>query len=71
MMLWLCYGVQKFNDDAILFGENQCKKNGILRFERCFQWAFGWNPVNYARITCLFHCINTCRVPREMLEHLT
>ena len=44
------YGVRKFNADTILFGENQCKKIGILRFQRRFQWAFGWNQVKYARI---------------------
>ena len=42
--------------DAILFGENQCKKNGILRFKRCFQWAFGWNQIKYARITITHVC---------------
>ena len=26
------YDVRKFTADAILFGENQCKKNIILRF---------------------------------------
>ena len=31
MTLWRRYDVRKFNADAILFGENQCKKNGILR----------------------------------------
>ena len=31
MMLWWCYDVRKSNGDAILFGEIQCKKNGILR----------------------------------------
>ena len=32
MTLWQRCDVQKFNTDAILFGENQCKKNGIWRF---------------------------------------
>ena len=67
------YGVQKFNFDAILFGENKCKKNGILKFKRCFRLAFGWDQVKYIcknnDHTCLFHCIDTCRVPPEMFEH--
>ena len=29
--LWRRYDVRKFNADAILFSENQCKKNGILK----------------------------------------
>ena len=45
-VLWHCYGIA----DAILFGENQGKKNGVFRFEQCFQWAFDWNPVTFARI---------------------
>ena len=27
--LWWCYGVQKFNAEAILFGENKWKENGV------------------------------------------
>ena len=30
------YNVRKFNADAILFGENQCKKIGILRGKKCY-----------------------------------
>ena len=31
-MTWRGYDIRKFNPDVILFGETQCKKNGILRF---------------------------------------
>ena len=40
--------VRKFDADAILFGEIQCKKRDILRFKRRFQCGFGWNQVKYA-----------------------
>ena len=56
MTLWQCYDVRKFNADAILFGENQCKKNDIIRFYWCFQWVFCWNHVKYARITITHVC---------------
>ena len=32
MTLWRRYDFRKFNVDAILFGEKQCKKNDFLRF---------------------------------------
>ena len=31
MVLWRHYDVRKFNDDAILFGETQRRKNVILK----------------------------------------
>ena len=44
--------------DMILFGENQCKKNGILRYIVLvlFWWAFAWNQVKYARIMITHVC---------------
>ena len=41
--LWRGYYVRKFNADAILFGENQYKKNGILRFSSEFLVGVRWN----------------------------
>ena len=42
--------------DTILLGENQCKKNDILRLKQYFQWAFGWNQVKYARKNITHFC---------------
>ena len=52
----LYYDNWKFNAGAILFGENQCKKNGISRFKLCFRFAFGWNQVKYASIMIKHAC---------------
>ena len=72
MMLQRRYDVWKFNSGAILFGENQCKKNGILRFSVFFVgfWLESGQICKNNNHTCLFHCINTCQVPWEMFEHL-
>ena len=50
-----------------MFIESQCKKRDILIFKRLFQCGLDLNEGKYH--TCLFHCINTCRVPRTMFEH--
>ena len=42
-------------------------------FLRCFEWAFGWNKVKYAKNnyqTCFFHCVNTCQGTLEIIEEL-
>ena len=71
MILWPHIDVWKFDTDAVLFREIQCKKMDILMFKQCFQWGLDWNQVKYARImiTRVFQCINFCRVPRTMFEH--
>ena len=56
MTVWRCYDVRKFETDAILFREIQCKKRDILMFKRCFQCGLGWNQVKYARITITHVC---------------
>ena len=50
------YDVRKFTVDAILFRETQCKETDVLMFYQCFQCEFGWNKVNYARITITHVC---------------
>ena len=67
------YDFQKFTVNAILLREIQCKKGDILMFNSFNVFSANWLEKgkickNYDH-TCLFHCINTCRVPREMFEH--
>ena len=46
------------------------KKRDMLMFKQRFQCEFGWSKVcKNNNLTCLFHCINTCRVSREMFGH--
>ena len=56
MTLWRCNAVRKFDADAILFRETQCKKMDILMFKRRFQCGFGWNQLKYARIMIIHVC---------------
>ena len=64
----------KIYSHAILFREIQCKKSDILMFQQRFQCKIGWNkPGKICKNndhTCLMYCINACRVPKEMFEHL-
>ena len=73
MMLWRCNDVRKFDAEAILFREMQCKKLDILMFKHRFQTGLGKSQVKYARtaithvsfIVCtltgfLGQCLNTC-----------
>ena len=72
MTLWRCYDVRKFDADAILFWEIQCEKRDILMFKGRFQVRFRLKSGKICKNndhTCLFHCINICRVPRTMFEH--
>ena len=48
--------VRKFDADAILFREMQCKKMDILMFKRRFQCGLVWILVKYARITITHVC---------------
>ena len=50
MTLWRNNDIQKFDPDAILFREIQCKKMYIVMFKRPFQCGLGWNQVIYVRI---------------------
>ena len=54
--LWERNDVQKFDPDAILFREIQCKKTDILMLKRRFQCDLGWNQVKYARIMITHVC---------------
>ena len=54
--LWRPYDIRKFDADAILFREIQCKKMDILMFKRCFQGGLGKNQVKYARMTITHVC---------------
>ena len=56
VMLWRGYDVRKFDMDAILLREIQCKKRDILMLKRCFQCGLSWNQVKYARITITHVC---------------
>ena len=56
MSLWRRNDVRKFDADAILFREIQCKKKDILMFKRRFQCGLGWNQVKYAGITITHVC---------------
>ena len=68
-----CFDDRKFNADAILFGENQCKKKWRFKFYAvisvCFCLKSGKMCQNNYH-TCLFHFISTCWVPQEMLNTL-
>ena len=69
MTLWR-YDVRKFNAEAILFEEKQCKKNVftvISLFSVNFCLESGKICKNNDH-SCLFHSVNTCRVPQEMFE---
>ena len=52
--------------------EKPSVKNGHFNVLAAFSVRIG---LEYGKIcknndhTCLFHCINTCRVPRKMFEH--
>ena len=71
MTLQRHYDIRKYNTGAILFGENQWKKNGILRFSVfCVGfWLESGKICKNNDHTFLFHCINTFRIPQEMFEH--
>ena len=56
MTLWRCNDIQKFDADAILFREIQCKKMDILMFKQCFQCVFEWKLIKYARIVITYVC---------------
>ena len=43
MTLWWHHDVRKFDAEAILFWEIQCKKMDILMFKQRFQCGLGWN----------------------------
>ena len=45
------------NADAILFGENHCKKNSLLSFKQCLRWTYGFNQTKYTRITITHDCL--------------
>ena len=70
--LWRCGNVMTFDADAILFREIQCKKRNIFNVLAMFSDRFKLKSGKICRNsdhTCLFHCINTCQIPRTMFEH--
>ena len=64
MTLWRRNDVRKFDADAILLKEINVKATFTARFMLKSGKICKKNDH-----TCLFHCINTCRVPRTMFEH--
>ena len=46
------------------------KKNGILRFYLCFQWAFGRNQAKYAIITITHVCFIALTLAGSLLRCL-
>ena len=64
VMTTQCFDVRKFNVDTILYGENQCKKNGFFCFVLAvFSVGFWLDSGKICKSkdhTCLCHCINTC-----------
>ena len=72
MMLWRRNDVQKLTLTPFCFEKSSVRK-GIFNVYVTFS---GWFMLKSGKIyknndhTCLFHCINTCRVPRMMFEHL-
>ena len=72
--LWRCNDVRKFDADAILFREIQSKKRDFLNVYGTFSMWFRLESGKICKNndhTCLFHCINTCQVPRTMFELLS
>ena len=73
MTLWRQNDIRKFNADAILFREIQCKTRDILMLKRHFKRGLALNKVNYARITITHVCsivLTLNQVPGLMFEHL-
>ena len=71
MMLWRRNDVQKFDTDAILFREIQCKKRDILMFKRHFQCGLVWNLVKYARIRISHLCFITLTLAGSLRQCLS
>ena len=72
-MTWQRNDDSKFDTDSILLREIQCKERDILIFSvvLVFQCGFRLKSCKICKNnnhTCLFHCINTCRVPGNMSE---
>ena len=63
------YDVWKFTADAILFREIHRKERDVLVAFSGQIWLEWEKICKNNDNTCLFHCINNCRVPREMFEH--
>ena len=71
MTLWRRNGVLKFTMTPFCFEKSSVRKgifNVLATFSARFMLKSGKICKNNDH-TCLFHCINTCWVPRTMFEH--
>ena len=71
MTLWRRNAVRNFDADAILFLEINVRK-WIFNVKETFSTLFMLKSGKICKDNdqkCLFHCVNTCRVPRTMFEH--
>ena len=66
MTLWQRNDIRKLTQTPFCF-EKASERKGIF-FSACFMLKSGKICKNNHH-TCLFHCINTCRVPRRMFKH--